>query len=50
MGVYAPINGLRMYYEIHGEGQPLIVLHGAFMTIGTMGPIVPALAQSRQVL
>src|SRR5438067_786169 len=27
---YAPVNGLNMYYEIHGEGQPLLLLHGAF--------------------
>jgi hypothetical protein len=31
-----------MYYEIYGEGRPLILLHGAYMTIDTMGPIVPA--------
>jgi len=29
------VNGLEMYYEIHGEGQPLILLHGAFSAIGT---------------
>ena len=47
---YAPVNGLEMYYEIHGTGRPLVVLHGAFMTIGTMGMIVPSLAESRQVI
>ena len=30
---YAPVNGLRMYYEIHGSGEPVVLLHGAFMTI-----------------
>ena len=30
---YAPINGLHMYYEIHGSGEPVVLLHGAFMTI-----------------
>jgi pimeloyl-ACP methyl ester carboxylesterase len=30
---YAPINGLKMYYEIHGSGEPLVLLHGAFMAI-----------------
>ena len=30
---YAPVNGLKMYYEIHGTGEPLVVLHGAFMAI-----------------
>jgi pimeloyl-ACP methyl ester carboxylesterase len=47
---YAPVNGLRMYYEIHGTGEPLVVLHGAYMTIETMGQIVPSLAESRQVI
>ncbi len=32
---YAPVNGLKMYYEIHGEGDPVVLLHGAFMTIGS---------------
>lgn len=30
---YAPVNGLKMYYEVHGEGKPVVLLHGAFMTI-----------------
>lgn len=30
---YAPINGLKMYYEIHGSGDPVVSLHGSFMTI-----------------
>lgn len=30
---YAPVNGLKMYYEVHGEGVPLVLLHGSFMTI-----------------
>jgi hypothetical protein len=30
---YAPVNGLRMYYEVHGRGEPVVLLHGAFMTI-----------------
>ena len=47
---YAPVNGLQMYYEIHGSGQPLVVLHGAFQTFDTMGPIVPALAETRRVI
>lgn len=47
---YAPINDLRMYYEIYGEGRPLILLHGAYMTIDTMGPILPGLAATRQVI
>jgi pimeloyl-ACP methyl ester carboxylesterase len=47
---YALVNGLEMYYEIHGTGQPLVVLHGAYMTIETMGEIVPSLAETRQVI
>lgn len=47
---YAPVNGLEMYYEIHGTGEPLVVLHGAYMTIGTMGEVVPALARTRRVI
>jgi pimeloyl-ACP methyl ester carboxylesterase len=30
---YAPVNGLKMYYEIHGNGEPVVLLHGAFMAI-----------------
>jgi pimeloyl-ACP methyl ester carboxylesterase len=49
-GNYAEVNGLKMYYEIHGAGQPLVVLHGAYMTISTMGEIIPELAKTRQVI
>ncbi len=47
---YAPVNGLKMYYEIHGTGKPIIVIHGAYMTIEAMGAIIPALAESHQVI
>src|SRR5271166_867527 len=30
---YAPVNGLKMYYEVHGSGEPVVLLHGAYMTI-----------------
>src|SRR5437868_9071253 len=50
-GSYAPINSLNMYYEIHGQGQPLVLLHGAFSAIGTsFGMVLPGLAKSRQVI
>src|SRR5215207_513104 len=50
-GNYAPVNGLQMYYEIHGAGQPLVLLHGAFSTIETdFGKMLPALAKTRQVI
>ena len=48
---YLPVNGLQMYYEIHGMGQPLVLLHGAFSAIGTsFGQVLPGLAQTRQVI
>jgi pimeloyl-ACP methyl ester carboxylesterase len=47
---YARVNGLEMYYETHGAGEPLVVLPGAYMTIELMGDLVPALASSRQVI
>jgi pimeloyl-ACP methyl ester carboxylesterase len=50
-GNYVSVNGLNMYYEIHGEGQPLVLLHGAFSAIGTsFGQLVPGLAKTRQVI
>jgi pimeloyl-ACP methyl ester carboxylesterase len=49
-GNYAEVNGLKMYYEIHGTGSPLVMLHGAFMTIGAMGALVSALAEARRVV
>ena len=30
---YAPVNGLKMYYEVRGSGEPVVLLHGAFMAI-----------------
>ena len=30
---YAPVNGVKMYYEVHGSGEPVVLLHGAFITI-----------------
>ena len=48
---YAPVNGLDMYYEIHGTGKPVVLLHGAFSAIGTsFGQLLPALASTRQVI
>jgi len=47
---YAPVNDLNMYYEIHGQGRPLVLLPGAYMTIDQMGPILPGLAKTRQVI
>ncbi|MBW3632871.1 MAG: alpha/beta hydrolase [Chloroflexi bacterium] len=47
---YAPVNGLRMYYEIHGTGEPLVLIHGAYGTIELWGPILASLAEDRQVI
>src|ERR671916_271274 len=50
-GSYVSVNGLEMYYEIHGTGEPLVLLHGAFSAIGTsFGNVLPQLAESRQVI
>ena len=43
------VNGMQVYYEVSGEGDPLIVLHGAYMNIETMGAIVPKLAATHKV-
>ena len=48
-GDRVPVNGMEMYYEVAGEGPPLVVLHGAYMNIETMGAIIPALAESHRV-
>src|ERR671916_12708 len=49
-GDYAEVNGLNMYYEIHGTGRPLVLLHGAYMTIDALAEIVQELAETRQVI
>jgi pimeloyl-ACP methyl ester carboxylesterase len=45
----AEVNGLRMYYEVSGQGDPLVVLHGAYMNIPAMGDIIPRLAEHHRV-
>jgi pimeloyl-ACP methyl ester carboxylesterase len=47
---YAPVNGLKLYYEIHGSGAPLILLHGGVGGIGMFGPNLASLATQRQVI
>jgi len=47
---YAPVNGLKMYYEIHGEGEPVVMLHGAFMTITGWADWVKELSKTRKVI
>jgi hypothetical protein len=47
---YAPVNGLEMYYEVHGTGEPLILLHGGVGAIEMFGEVLPLLAEGRQVI
>lgn len=50
---HAPVNGIRMYYEVHGQGSgvPLVLLHGGGSTIeSTFGRILPFLADDRRVI
>jgi pimeloyl-ACP methyl ester carboxylesterase len=50
-GKYASVNGVKLYYEVHGKGQPLVLLHGAFCTIeACFGDLVKHLSKSRQVI
>ena len=44
-----PVNGLEMYYEVYGEGKPLVLLHGAFSAIdSSFGALMPGLAEGRR--
>src|SRR6476646_2244529 len=48
---YAPVNGLKMYYEIRGEGEPVVLLHGAFMAMsGDWNDWINELAKTRKVI
>ncbi len=47
---YAPVNGLKLYYEIHGTGEPLILLHGGLGATEMFSPILPSLSNNRQVI
>jgi pimeloyl-ACP methyl ester carboxylesterase len=49
-GNYAEVNGLNMYYEIHGSGEPLILLHGGVGAIEMFGEVLPLLAEGRRVV
>jgi pimeloyl-ACP methyl ester carboxylesterase len=46
----APVNGLEMHYEVHGEGRPLVMLHGGVVATESLGPNVAELAKSRRVI
>jgi pimeloyl-ACP methyl ester carboxylesterase len=47
---YAPVNDLQLYYEIHNEGRPTLLLHGAYGTTGLWGELLPGLAAGRQII
>ena len=47
---YADVNGINLYYETHGSGRPLILLHGGLGSGEMFGPIIPALADHHQVI
>jgi pimeloyl-ACP methyl ester carboxylesterase len=48
---YAPVNGIKVYYEVYGEGKPIVLLHGAYYTIEmNWGELIPELAKTRKVI
>lgn len=50
-GAYADINGLHLYYETHGDGAPIVLLHGGLMSSETLGPLIaPLVAAGRRVI
>ena len=49
-GRYAEVNGINLYFETHGTGRPMILLHGGLASGETFGPTLPALAERHQVI
>jgi len=49
-GHYAEVNGIDLYYQIHGSGRPLVLLHGGLGAIEMFGPVLPALSEGRKVI
>ncbi|QNL51985.1 alpha/beta hydrolase [Olivibacter sp. SDN3] len=47
---YAPVNGLKLYYEVHGEGEPLVLVHGSFMTIPSNWERIIPLFKNRKLI
>ncbi len=47
---HLPVSGVNYYYEIHGQGEPLLLLHGGLGSIDMFGPVLPLLAKGRQVI
>jgi pimeloyl-ACP methyl ester carboxylesterase len=49
-GRYAEVNGINLYYEVHGAGRPLILLHGGLGSGEMFGPVLPQLAERHRVV
>jgi pimeloyl-ACP methyl ester carboxylesterase len=49
-GAYADVNGVHLYYEVHGEGRPLVAIHGGLGSGEMFAPILPALTERHQVI
>ena len=49
-GQYADVNGINLYYETHGSGRPLILIHGGLGSGEMFGPVIPALAANHRVV
>src|SRR3982075_2316880 len=49
-GQYAEVNGINLYYETHGSGRPLVLLHGGLGSGEMFGPVLPVLAERHQVI
>lgn len=47
---YADVNGIKLYHEVYGQGEPLVLLHGGLMTIGEMSTLLEPLAKTRKVI
>src|SRR6266566_1945248 len=50
VSAYADLNGIKLYYETYGLGEPLVLLHGGLMTIGEMSTPLEHLAKTRKVI
>jgi pimeloyl-ACP methyl ester carboxylesterase len=47
---YADVNGIKLYHEIYGQGEPLVLLHGGLMTIGEMSTPLESFAKTHKVI
>jgi pimeloyl-ACP methyl ester carboxylesterase len=50
IGQYADVNGIKLYYETHGAGRPIVLLHGGLASGETFGPVLSDLARNHQVI